>query len=321
MYSMSNVKKSIIYHIHITILYIYYNICILYIYICIKRPNKTEQTHTKKHTKKKHTVRRKTQLHSPTIQPSNSKQTEPTETPETPKHRRPLQLHHQEQELIFQTLQLSVGGHWHGTLRFSIWMFPRIRVGPTKSSHFDRVFHYKPSILVVFPLFLETPIFVQLTLDIQSYPLRFGVLGVFWGGLNIFSGVGMLGEGHNLTMDFPAHPLSEPVSHHLKGVFKYKILLMEEIQLTTWDVENCFTKYWGSTTCPSTGETLPDFWLPSVQYQNGCFLSLSLMVQQHFEKFQQDRFRRPNLSLLGTSSRGHDIMTPTQTCRGTIYYF
>ena len=28
---------------------------------------------------------------------------------------------------------------------------------PTKSCHFNRVFHYKPSILGVFPLFLETP--------------------------------------------------------------------------------------------------------------------------------------------------------------------
>ena len=30
------------------------------------------------------------------------------------------------------------------------------RAGPPKSSHFNRVFHYKPSILGVFFLFLET---------------------------------------------------------------------------------------------------------------------------------------------------------------------
>ena len=35
------------------------------------------------------------------------------------------------------------------------------RGGPPKSSIFNRVFHYKPSILGVFPLFLETPILVQ----------------------------------------------------------------------------------------------------------------------------------------------------------------
>ena len=31
--------------------------------------------------------------------------------------------------------------------------------GTPKSSHFNRIFHYKPSILGVLPLFLETPIY------------------------------------------------------------------------------------------------------------------------------------------------------------------
>ena len=35
-------------------------------------------------------------------------------------------------------------------------MFPKI--GVPQIIHFNRVFHCKPSILVVFPLFLETPI-------------------------------------------------------------------------------------------------------------------------------------------------------------------
>ncbi len=35
------------------------------------------------------------------------------------------------------------------------WVFPKI--GVPQIIHFNRVFHYKPSILVVFPLFLETP--------------------------------------------------------------------------------------------------------------------------------------------------------------------
>ena len=38
-----------------------------------------------------------------------------------------------------------------------IWVFPKIGVFPPKSSHFNRVFHYKPSILG-YPLFLETSI-------------------------------------------------------------------------------------------------------------------------------------------------------------------
>ena len=37
------------------------------------------------------------------------------------------------------------------------WMFPKIVGFPPKSSIFNRVFHHKPSILGVFPLFLETP--------------------------------------------------------------------------------------------------------------------------------------------------------------------
>ena len=40
---------------------------------------------------------------------------------------------------------------------FAIGMFPKIGGFPSKSSNFNRVFHYKPSIFGV-PLFLETPI-------------------------------------------------------------------------------------------------------------------------------------------------------------------
>ena len=43
--------------------------------------------------------------------------------------------------------------HW-----VSIWVFPKIGVETPQIIHFNRVFHYKPSILGVFPLFLETPI-------------------------------------------------------------------------------------------------------------------------------------------------------------------
>ena len=42
------------------------------------------------------------------------------------------------------------------------------RGGPPKSSIFNRVFHYKPSILGV-PLFLETPIYVCIYLYIYIY--------------------------------------------------------------------------------------------------------------------------------------------------------
>ena len=52
-----------------------------------------------------------------------------------------------------QELRLSKG--WF------IWMFPRTGFFPPKSCHFNRVFHYKPSILGV-PLFLETPIWQRL---------------------------------------------------------------------------------------------------------------------------------------------------------------
>ena len=38
---------------------------------------------------------------------------------------------------------------------FSCWVFPKIGVSPNHP--FNRGFHYKPSILGVFPLFLETP--------------------------------------------------------------------------------------------------------------------------------------------------------------------
>ena len=48
----------------------------------------------------------------------------------------------------------NLGFHTHGI--FTIWMFPKIVGFPPKSSHFNRVFHYKPSILG-FP-YLETPI-------------------------------------------------------------------------------------------------------------------------------------------------------------------
>ena len=41
----------------------------------------------------------------------------------------------------------------------TIWVFPKIMVSPN-SSVFNRVFHYKPSILGVFPLFLETSIYL-----------------------------------------------------------------------------------------------------------------------------------------------------------------
>ena len=51
------------------------------------------------------------------------------------------------------TLQQNGKNPHHG-----IWMFLKIVGFPLKSSHFDRDFHYKPSILVV-PLFLETPIY------------------------------------------------------------------------------------------------------------------------------------------------------------------
>ena len=39
--------------------------------------------------------------------------------------------------------------------------------GTPKSSHFNRVFHYKPSILGV-PLYLETPIYLMLSKDYPS---------------------------------------------------------------------------------------------------------------------------------------------------------
>ena len=49
-------------------------------------------------------------------------------------------------------------------IRTSIWMFPKIVGFPPKSSILIGpgfpVFHYKPSILGVVPLFLETPIFL-----------------------------------------------------------------------------------------------------------------------------------------------------------------
>ena len=46
---------------------------------------------------------------------------------------------------------------------------------PPKSSHFNGVFDYKPSILVVFPLFLETP-----TWALRSSCLMFYAM-FFWG--------------------------------------------------------------------------------------------------------------------------------------------
>ena len=45
----------------------------------------------------------------------------------------------------------------------AIWVFPKIGVGP-QIIHFNRVFHYKPSILGVFPLFLETPIWKDMAI-------------------------------------------------------------------------------------------------------------------------------------------------------------
>ncbi len=38
-----------------------------------------------------------------------------------------------------------------------MWVFPKIGEPPPQIIHFTRVFHYEPSILGVFPLFLETP--------------------------------------------------------------------------------------------------------------------------------------------------------------------
>ena len=67
---------------------------------------------------------------------------------------------------------VSIGAHHHKNSRpfdswpqrrninFVIWVFPKIVGFPPKSSIKNRVFHDKPSILEVFPLFLETSIWI-----------------------------------------------------------------------------------------------------------------------------------------------------------------
>ena len=62
-----------------------------------------------------------------------------------------------------------------------MWMFPKIWVYPPKSSHFNRVCHYKPSILG-YPLFLETPIYVSIgkfQRSPGSYP-RYLKIQIWW---------------------------------------------------------------------------------------------------------------------------------------------
>ena len=53
----------------------------------------------------------------------------------------------------------------------SIWLFPKIMV-PPKSSHFNRVFHYKPSILG-YPYFWKHPFSISLLLHlVQKEPFQ-----------------------------------------------------------------------------------------------------------------------------------------------------
>ena len=74
-----------------------------------------------------------------------------------------------------------------------IWVFPKIK-GMPKASIFNRVFHYKPSILVFFPLFLETPIYTNgglypLVSAMKKKKHNFPFLAVINGKTYIFEGL------------------------------------------------------------------------------------------------------------------------------------
>ena len=68
-------------------------------------------------------------------------------------------------QTVLETFEAFPSWHWSevDTCGYYMGVEPKIGGFPPKSSHFNRIFHYKPSILGENPLFLETPIFTFIT--------------------------------------------------------------------------------------------------------------------------------------------------------------
>ena len=107
----------------------------------------------------------------------------------------------------------STARGWDGFANRTIWVFPKIMVA-LNHPMFNRVFHYKPSILGVFPLFVETSIWEKCTCTKGGHHPPWHC----WGSRQRWIRCG--GAGCCRVMRWRASQWLRRISHPLKGTFR-----------------------------------------------------------------------------------------------------